>query len=106
MEWGVGPGAVCHMDTDARQGSLEGMLPGPVRFQAEATRYLAGFLDRGEDAQRVQVPRSSVGRDVCRIRSVIAVGWTPGEVPGQVAGQLVAWPPGPQTAPDQPPAGA
>jgi hypothetical protein len=71
MEWGVGPGAVCHIDTDARQGSLEGMVPGPVRFQGEATRYLAGFLDCGECAQRVQIPQQQQRRPRCaRIRSV------------------------------------
>jgi hypothetical protein len=36
----------------------------------------------------------------------VAAGWTSGELPGQVTDQLAAWPPGPQTVPDQPSASA
>ena len=32
--------------------------------------------------------------------------WNPGELPGQVTGQLAAWPPGLQTGADQPPTSA
>jgi len=32
------------------------------------------------------------------------VGWTSGELPGQVTEQLASWPPGMPSAADQPPA--
>ena len=50
-----------------------------------------------------------VGRhapDHVRDMAAEPVGSTSGELRGQVTDQLAAWPPGPQTAPDQPPASA
>jgi hypothetical protein len=40
--------------------------------------------------------------DQVRDMAAEPVGWTSGELPGQVT----AWPPGPRMAPDQPPASA
>ena len=44
--------------------------------------------------------------DQVRDMATELAGWNPGELPGQVTNQLPAWPPGPQTGADQPPASA
>ena len=107
-----------------------------IGIDADEAEYLAEFLDRDECAQRVQIPQQQVRRpeplsdvtgeharsallgaplsfgvgrhapDQVRDMASELAGWTPGELPGQVTDQLAAWPPGPQTAPDQPPASA
>jgi hypothetical protein len=106
-----------------------------IGIDADEAEYLADFLDRDECVQRVQVPQQgrradppperageharsallagpasfSVGRhapDQVRDMASELAGCTNGEHPGQVTDQLPAWPPGPPTAPDQPPASA
>src|SRR5580693_1671767 len=105
-----------------------------IGIDADEAEYLAEFLDRDECAQRVQIPHQqgrraepppegtgeharsallstpvSLGRhspDQVRDMATELVGWNPGELPGQVTDQLAAWPPGPQTNGDQPPASA
>ena len=53
-----------------------------------------------------QLPRRPLAPDHVRDMAAEPAGSTPGELRGQVTDQLAAWPPGPQTAPDQPPASA
>ena len=104
-----------------------------IGIGADEAEYLAEFLDRDECAQRLQIPQQQVrraepppegtgeharpalfgapvsfgaGRHVPDQVRDTAAGRTPGELPGQVTDQLAARPPGPQTAPDQPPASA
>jgi hypothetical protein len=101
-----------------------------IGIDADEAEYLAEFLDRDECAQRVEIPQQqgrrtelppegngeharsallSYGRhspDQVRDMATELAGWNPGELPGQVTDQLAAWPPGPQTSADQPPASA
>jgi len=103
-----------------------------IGIDADEAEYLADFLDRDECAQRVQIPQQqvrraepppegtgeyarpallgaplsfSVGRHAPDQIRDMATSWTSSELPGQVTEQFAAWP-GPQTAPDQPPASA
>jgi hypothetical protein len=90
------------------------MLSGPVRSQGrQQARRAQPLAERtGEHARPALLgaPISfGAGRhapDQVRDMAAHLVGWTSGERPGQVTGQLAAWPPGPQTAPGQPPASA
>jgi hypothetical protein len=107
-----------------------------IGIDADEAEYLADFLDRDECLQRVQIPPQpvrraepppehageharptllaapvnfSVGRhapDQVRDMATELASCTNGELPGQVTEELAVWPPGPQTAPDQPPASA
>jgi hypothetical protein len=101
-----------------------------IGIDADEAEYLAEFLDRDECVQRVEIPQQqgrraelppesngeharsallSYGRhspDQVRDMTTELAGWNPGELPGQVTDHLAAWPPGPQTSADQPPASA
>jgi hypothetical protein len=105
-----------------------------IGIDADEAEYLADFLDRDECAQRIQIPQQQGRLDETlpentgefarpapfdsvpfgmnrqspdQVRGMPAelAGWRPGELPGQVAEHLAAWPPGMPATADQPPVG-
>ena len=96
------------------RADLEGVLPGPVRSQGRVIQnwsHVLGAtrLESAREQWRGAPDSYAVGRhapDQARDMATELAGWTSGEFPGPVTDRLAAWPPGPQTAPDQPPASA
>jgi hypothetical protein len=120
-QWNGGSAPVRRATSTVLPGraDLEGMLPGPVRSQGRVARAqrAATRLESAWEQWRAlhglavapwQPVVSYVGYSPDQVRDTATelAGWNPGELPGQVTDRLAAWPPGPQTGADQPPASA